>query len=445
MKYLKLSNKGEIDVRLIFLMGATTKTDDLSKIGKFGTGMKYAISYFLRNGIDFKVFSGENEVMFNTEEQVIGNNVFEEIYCNGKSMNITTHYGHQWQAWEALREIWCNAKDEGLEGKKTLDSRSVMQGTKDTTCFYIQMTKEIREVYEKWGSYFLEDVPLYEDDSVAIYKNTEGKLKLYKNTVLIEDSEVYNSLFHYDIKQAELNELRQYRGYHKSDIGRALLNSNKAVIELLLEAIKANTDCMEVKLDWDYLTYDAKKVKMLFGGNLYLHPESDATLKGRFVKVNATLFNLLQKVGLPCEKVTKTYGGYFGGSGAGYSDAKAGSYKKIEMPELKVRIDAILSKYNEYIEYIIAQPIKSDFEMVWEYKKAIFSSSLEHLSDADLESTVLIGILHSKNKNLYKVLKRLVKMLYKKEFFKQIFFGTREEKKAIREEFDLVEDDLLPF
>lgn len=445
MRYLKISNQGVLDPRLIFLMGGTTKATDATKIGTFGTGLKYAISYFIRNGVEFRLFVGEDEVIFNTESQTIADNDFEEIYCNGKSMNITTHYGHQWVAWEALREIWCNALDEGSAQRKIADDRGKIEGSENTTTFYIQMTKDIREVVDKWEDYFLNDTPIFEDDTVAIYKN-EGvqDLKLYKNTVLIESSTTYKSLFRYDLKTAELNELRQYRGYNRSDIGKALLNSNKEVIQVLIDALVAKTDSFETKLDWDYLTHDKKKVKQLFTGYLYLHPESDTELKGKSVKVNISLFNLLHAAGLSCEKVSKTYGGYFGGSGSGMSDSKTGTYRKIELPSLSERIQTVLEKYNATLDFIIGFPIKSDFEVIVNYPKAVFSSELERLSDDDLESTVLIALLHAKSKNIYKVLKRLVKILYRKNYFKDIFFGTKEEKAKATEEFGEI-DELLPF
>ena len=44
MKYLKIQNKGELDIRLISLMGGSTKTGDTTKIGRFGTGLKYTLS-----------------------------------------------------------------------------------------------------------------------------------------------------------------------------------------------------------------------------------------------------------------------------------------------------------------------------------------------------------------------------------------------------------------
>jgi hypothetical protein len=62
MKYLKIQNNGELDIRLVALMGGTTKANDLYKIGQFGTGLKYTLAYLFRNNIDFKILSGANKV-----------------------------------------------------------------------------------------------------------------------------------------------------------------------------------------------------------------------------------------------------------------------------------------------------------------------------------------------------------------------------------------------
>ena len=40
MKYLKISNKGEIDPNAFRLRGASTKRNDEMKIGFFGIGLK---------------------------------------------------------------------------------------------------------------------------------------------------------------------------------------------------------------------------------------------------------------------------------------------------------------------------------------------------------------------------------------------------------------------
>jgi hypothetical protein len=432
MKYLKITNKGELDVRLILLMGATTKFDDDTKVGKFGTGLKYAVSYLLRNEVPFRLFSGEKEVFFNVEQNQIGENTFNEIYVNGTSMNITTHYGHQWKAWEAIREIWCNAKDEGEADVKNVMEAKNDIGVAGLTTIYIGLTKEIKEVTDKWDDYFLNSTALYEDDKVAIYPNTGTHLKIYKNGILIENSEVYKSLFVYDLKHAEINELRQYMGYHRMEIGQALVGSSKAVISLLIDAIRKETsdnkqNLFEVDLDWDYLVPDKKKAKEIFGGYLFLHPDSNISLSGKSVKVNKTLFELLKRVGLPCEKVTKLYGGAYGGVGLGFNANGEIKYKEIANDTLKPKIESIMNKYGLTIPYMFAVPKGCSFEIFISPKGTlILNADLDRLSDKDLEATVLVGLFHTKQGNLYNAFKRLIKFVMAKTYFRNLLFGKDE-------------------
>ncbi|MDD3302253.1 MAG: hypothetical protein PHN31_01760 [Candidatus Gracilibacteria bacterium] len=51
--YTLFENDGEIDINSIKFLGCSTK-DGIETIGKFGTGLKYAISVLLRNGITGK-------------------------------------------------------------------------------------------------------------------------------------------------------------------------------------------------------------------------------------------------------------------------------------------------------------------------------------------------------------------------------------------------------
>lgn len=427
MKYLKIVNNGEIDVRLISLMGATTKANDDKLIGKFGTGLKYAITYFLRNSINFKMFTGTKEIKFEVIDKNISENVFGEIFMDGVSMNITTHYGHQWEAWEALREIWCNAKDEGGEMVlKIDDAKRETIGTEGTTTFYIEMTKEVSAVQKKWQEYFLKATPIFEDENSAIYLNTGEYLKIYKNGVLIENQETYKSLFVYDIKEAELNELRQYRGYSRVDLGKSILSSNKEVISLLMACIKdeKNKDMFEVKLDWDYLTFDKAKVKKIFSGYLFLHPDSTVPLSNKSVKVNISLFNLLKKSGLSCENIKQSYGGSYGGGGIGFNAHAEVKYKEISNDDLRTKISNIMYEYSSQLNFAIAVPTKGSFEvMVTGNNEVVFNADLDKLSDKDLKATVLVALFHANQGNLYKALKRLIKFIMGKPFFRDLLFG----------------------
>lgn len=424
MKYLRISNKGELDIRLIALMGGTTKADNPNKIGQFGTGLKYAISFFIRNNVKFRLFVGLKEVIFTSKAEKIAGADFKEIYCNGKSMNITTHYGYQWKAWEALREIFCNATDEGGELKQLVDSNSKLTGKTGETVFYIGLSPQIKEVLDKWDSYFFKDKPLFEDATVAIYKNPGDTLKLYKSGVLIQDSTYYKSLFIYDLKQANLNELRQYQGFLSSDIAKSLLASNKAVIDLLIAGIKneSKKDALECKLDWSYVSFNPAHVKSIFNGRLYLHPQSsDGGEKS--VKVNETLFDLLTKAGVLTERIKQTTGSWYGGGGLGHRQYEKISYKEVLNPALQKRIQAIAVKYGSAMKYSIAVPKQGEFDFVVNKDQVIFSTSLETLSDADLQATVLISILHSQESNIYKAFKRLIKYATANRNFRKMLFG----------------------
>lgn len=452
MKYLLIQNKGELDVRLISLMGGSTKSNDHTKIGQFGTGLKYAISWLVRHNVKFHLFVGESEVKITSSEQTIGDKVFTEIYCNGQSMNITTHYGYQWQAWQALREIWCNAIDEGEHSKTTVDARSKITGAAGVTKFYIEQTKDIAEVLDKWDSYFLNAYPLFENDKVAIYPNTTDKLKLYKNGVLILDSEYYKSIYNYDLKTTELNELRQYQGYHAYDIGEAILQSNREVVKGLLEAIKNKKSVIEATMDWNYCTHEKPKVKSIFSGWLFLHPDStDKAIAGKSVRVSSSLFKLLYDAGLPTEKVKSFSGGYYGGGGSGFNSNSDMKYKPVSNPDLQHKIFVIATKYGSDLQYSIAVPHSKDFDFLISHNLVIFNSALESLSDKDLEATVLIGILHAQEGNLYRSLKRLIKFAMNGRNFIKIFFGrdkisTKSPKYIEYADTPKVkEDDLLPF
>jgi len=429
MKYFKISNKGELDVRLVALMGGTTKANDNNKIGQFGTGLKYAISYLIRTDNKFRLFIGEKEVTFSGKDEVISGQEFKEIYCNGKSMNITTRYGYQWKAWEVIREIWCNAKDEGKEQKKVTSDGSIISGTKGRTTFFIEHTKEIEEVIANWDSYFLAEKPIFEDENVGIYLNPGKIMKIYKNRVLIHTDNHYKSLFIYDFKHANLNELRQYQGHVQGDIGRSILSSNKEVADLFIRDIQehskrsVNNPFIEGKIEWTYISYKAEIVRDIFQGFLFLHPRSSASKNSKSVMVTESFFNLLSECLLPCEQIATRSGGYYGGGGYGYREAEKASYKEVSNLSLKDRIQEILFKYKSHIKFTIAVPRDSDFEMLVTDDSVVFSSDLDNLSYSDLEATVLIAVFHKNEGNLFKALKRLIKFARQNKSFEKILFG----------------------
>lgn len=105
-KYILIQNDGEIESNSFELIGASTKRNDTTKIGFFGSGLKYSIAYMIRNDIGFRIFSGEQELCFSTIPEKLKDQTFDRICINGKPTSYTTTMGPTWtEDWLILREL----------------------------------------------------------------------------------------------------------------------------------------------------------------------------------------------------------------------------------------------------------------------------------------------------------------------------------------------------
>ena len=103
-------NDGEIDVAAITTFGASNKDD--TKIGYFGTGLKYAVAILLREGHGVTLMRGATPYVFATEATSISGKMFDVVTMNGEPLGFTTELGKNWELWQAYRELYCNAIDE---------------------------------------------------------------------------------------------------------------------------------------------------------------------------------------------------------------------------------------------------------------------------------------------------------------------------------------------
>lgn len=106
------SNNGDIDPTLWSTFGISVK-ENSDCIGKFGTGLKYAIAVLLREGREITIKTGGEVYSFSTSEQTIKDKTFNRVMCNDQEMPFTTHLGSGWELWQAYREIYSNCIDEG--------------------------------------------------------------------------------------------------------------------------------------------------------------------------------------------------------------------------------------------------------------------------------------------------------------------------------------------
>ena len=281
MKYLKIQNDGELDIRLVALMGGTTKANDKFKIGQFGTGLKYTLAYLYRNNLDFKIFVGNEEVNISTEKETIRNEEFEIICINGNRTSITTKMGEDWEAWMIIRELWCNALDEGGAEKEVIET---IAGTEGKTSFFIQVDSQIQQVLKDWAKYFIHDQePIFSQSKYRVYPGGNA-LRFYKNGVLINENDTFPALYSYDILDADINELREYRGVIEAPVVYCLSAMAKENVRNFLDAIKE--DQFEYRMDWNWYQKMGMGWKEAIGTGKIITTKTLDTLQARGINVD---------------------------------------------------------------------------------------------------------------------------------------------------------------
>lgn len=226
-KYLEITNEGEVELYGLTLLGASSKENDATKIGFFGSGNKYAISCLLRNNIPFKIYSGLEEVLIETKPVNFREETFEQIIINNQPTSFTTRMGPKWEIWFALREFVCNALDEGEANPTKLVEAIVPEEQK--TKIYVETTShQVADFAKNLDQYILngktnivEIVPSSTFGSIQVLeKPILTPLKIYRKGIRVfEGSDTQISCFDYNVEKISINESRMVeRSYEVLDI-----------------------------------------------------------------------------------------------------------------------------------------------------------------------------------------------------------------------------------
>lgn len=261
-KYILIQNDGEIETNSFELIGASTKRDEKGKIGFFGSGLKYSIAYMMRKGIDFRVFSGLTELKFTTTEESLKDKSFSRICINGKPTSYTTTMGPTWKEdWFVLREIYCNALDEGTcQLIKGIENTDPSEGK---TRIFIELTEDLKKVAESWDSYFADErTPIFTSEdiytsylgsqdggsiqNIEVYAKTEGVL--YRRGIRVHVRK--DSIYDYGLQFVNINEDRTAQNTHgMSYISNNLVAkmTNEDYVTSVLRTGEDTTPCSEYR------------------------------------------------------------------------------------------------------------------------------------------------------------------------------------------------------
>jgi hypothetical protein len=207
MKQLLITNKGLLEVAALTLLGASSKRGDGSKIGMFGSGNKYALAYFARNGHSIKIITGGVEIKIGLAKQTLRGKEFDVLCINDAPTSITTEFGHKWQLWEAIRELYSNAVDEGLLHFGLVDA--VPECPADATQIIISGSNELETILFNIQDYICTGKEvLFANDNGQILRKHGSAGRLYYKGILVYEHDK-GSVFDYNVNSISLNESRQ--------------------------------------------------------------------------------------------------------------------------------------------------------------------------------------------------------------------------------------------
>jgi len=261
MRFIKIKNNGLIEPEALHLVGASTKRGDNSKIGQFGSGNKYAMAYLLRNNYQLVVYSGLEEIKLETKVSKFREHDFEVVHINGQKTSITTQMGKDWQFWQALREIVCNAMDEG---GYSMDFVSNIEPVEGETHFYIRSDHQVVEFMTNFDNYFATNKDIvFECADGRIMKKSGDKVCVYRKGIRCYETEA-NSMYDYDFNSIAIGENRlvQYTSEVREKIWDLIFQCDDA--EVIKQILCNMNDYTYLEADIDYTTLNHTKMSDTF-------------------------------------------------------------------------------------------------------------------------------------------------------------------------------------
>lgn len=175
---ITFQNDGLIDLRAVTTFGVSAKEND-SPIGYFGTGLKYAIAIVLRLGGKIELWRGTQRYRFEKQPASMRGTEFQLVVMHEMALGpvpvttvelgFTTDLGKNWEAWQAFRELYCNALDEGGRAFPTRE-----EPREDATTIHVTL-EAFDECYRQRGTIVLDSAPLATLQGLEIHRGpSEG-------------------------------------------------------------------------------------------------------------------------------------------------------------------------------------------------------------------------------------------------------------------------------
>lgn len=238
----------ELDIAAITTFGLSAKDCD-SPIGRFGTGLKYALAVLIREGAEVTILSGMRTLKIAAEERAFRGDSYLAIVAEPAheprfDLPFTSQLGRDWELWQAFRELYSNTIDEG--GKAYRITRP--DPAKDSKTQIVIAHAEFEAIFDDREQIIIEDKPIWENDELAIFEG-ESKYTFYRNIRARELK--HPAAFRYSIKsETDLTEDRTIKYDWEADdvIMKALAQCDDE--EILKRALGQERESHEGKFNW---------------------------------------------------------------------------------------------------------------------------------------------------------------------------------------------------
>ena len=245
MRYLKISNPGEITQEEIELLGMTDKRDNPDLIGSKGSGVKFSRLQALRQGVEFIITTKDfiNRMMEKDGDSRV---YFHYVGKGGKVWESASSYTRMagiadWiDDWFILREVVQNARDaEFLAGERSNPMGTVLNKIKivsspafappGQTDVYISLTDRLEQVFQNLGQY------LCDENVFLVNKRGEDKTRIYNMGLFVEEMR-FCGFASYNLATIDLTESRTIKYSYQVYTGilRGIVNESRENIREFL-------------------------------------------------------------------------------------------------------------------------------------------------------------------------------------------------------------------
>ena len=261
MTAIVFETPGLIDIRAFTVMGMSAKIGD-HPIGKFGTGLKYAIAVLVRMGAEPVVWIGKDQYVFFSEKADFRGKEFQLVRMRAKKwpqrlwreydLPFTTEYGKYWKPWQVYRELEANTRDESgstFEIQPSANEVTNKLGSNDKTWIIVDHP-DFLAAYEKSDEVFLPGAATKIDETVGLQVFPGTTKFLYWRGMKVYELQ-RESMFTYNIlSDVELTEDRtlKYEFYAKMALGDFVQKSDDPVF--IKKIVTAPEDTWEHTVDF---------------------------------------------------------------------------------------------------------------------------------------------------------------------------------------------------